>query len=80
MAEMEQEQPRNEPENEGEGSRSGDAEYRAGVEEHLRKADVQQEAEQARKDVEASPEEYRKAEEEGKAHSAGELKSDAEGI
>ena len=55
----ENEQPRSEPdqepgktvagENEGEGSRSGDAQYRAGVEEHLKQADVEQEAEQARR-------------------------------
>ncbi len=72
--------PGTEPENEGEGSRSGDAQYRAGVEEHLRKADVEGEAEEARRDVEASPDEYRKAEEEAKRRSAGDLVSDAEGI
>ena len=74
------EQPRIEPENEGEGTRSGDEQYRAGVEEHLRKADVEQEAEAARRDVEQSPEEFQKAEEEGKRHSAGDLPSDAAGI
>ncbi len=73
------EQPRSE-ENEGEGSRSGDAQYRAGVEEHLKRADVEQEAEQARRDVEANPEEFREAEEEGKRRSAGELEGDAAGI
>lgn len=72
--------PRVEPENEGEGSRSGDAQYRAGVAEHLQKADITKEAEEARKDVEANPEEFRKAEEEGKRHSAGELEGDAAGI
>jgi hypothetical protein len=74
------EKPRSEPENEGEGSRSGDAQYRAGVEEHLRRSDVEQEAEAARRDVEQNPEEFRKAEEEAKRHSAGDLPSDAEGI
>ncbi len=73
-------QPGNEPENEGEGSRSGDAQYREGVQEHMRRADVEKEAEQARRDVEANPEEFRKAEEEGKRRSAGELAGDAEGI
>ncbi len=67
-------------ENEGEGSRSGDAQYRSGVAEHLRKGHVEQEAEQARREVEASPDEFRKAEEEGKRRSAGELEGDAEGI
>ncbi len=69
-----------ETENEGEGSRSADREYREGIREHLEKGHVQDEAEKARKDVESSPDEYRKAEEEGKSHSAGELEGDAAGI
>ncbi len=66
--------------NEGEGSRSADQQYRAGVKEHLEKGHVEDEAEKARKDVESSPEEYRKAEEEAKSHSAGEAPGDAEKI
>ena len=77
----ETEQPRTDPsENEGEGSRSGAEQYSEGVQEHLRKADVEQEAEAARREVEQNPEEFRKAEEEGKSHSAGDLASDAAGI
>ena len=74
------ERPEIQPGNEGEGTRTGDANYRAGVEEHLRKGDVEREAEEARRDVEAHPDEFRKAEEEGKRRSAGELAGDAEGI
>jgi len=87
---VENEQPRSEPdqepgktdagENEGEGSRSGDAQYRAGVEDHLKHADVEEEAEEARRDVEQNPEEFRKAEEEGNRRSAGDLEGDAAGI
>jgi hypothetical protein len=64
--------------NEGEGSRTADRNYRKGIEEHLRRADVQEEAERAARDVEKSPEEYRRAEEEGKARSAGDLPEDLE--
>jgi len=66
--------------NEGEGSRSADERYREGVEEHLRNADVQEEAEKARRDVEAEPDLYRRAEEEGKSRSAGEAPGDPERI
>jgi hypothetical protein len=76
----ENEQPRDVNENEGEGTRSGDAQYRAGIEDHLRKGKIEEEAEQARRDVEASPDEFRKAEEEGKRRSAGDLEEDAAGI
>ena len=58
---------------EGEGSRSADAAYRAGVEEHLERGHVDEEAEQARREVDADPEGFRRAEEEGKRHSAGDL-------
>ncbi len=74
------ERPGQEGENEGEGSRSGDRQYRAGLKEHLRKGHVEDEAEQARKDVESKPEEYRQAEEAGKSHSAGEAPGDADKI
>lgn len=67
-------------ENEGEGSRSADEQYRAGVQEHLRKGDVEREAQEAQREVEAKPEEYRHAEEEGKSRSAGEAPGDAEKI
>lgn len=68
----------NEPRNEGEGSHSAAREYDRGVEEHLKKGKVREEAERARRDVEADPEEYRRAEEEGKSRSAGDLPADLE--
>ncbi|BDG05439.1 hypothetical protein [Anaeromyxobacter oryzae] len=72
-------QERKDPENEGEGNRSADRRYREGVAEHLRKGKVEQEAEDARRDVEANPDEFRRAEEEGKRHSAGDLPDDLAG-
>ncbi len=76
----ESERPGQAGENEGEGSRSADQEYREGIREHLEKGHVEDEAEKARKDVEANPEEYRRAEEEGKSRSAGEAERDPERI
>lgn len=64
--------------NEGEGSRTADREYRQGVQETLRKGHVEEDAERARRDVEARPEEYRRAEEEGRSRSAGEAPGDLE--
>jgi Fe2+ or Zn2+ uptake regulation protein len=61
---------------EGEGSRSADRNYREGVRETVRRGQVEEDAEQARKDVEASPDEYRRAEDEGKSRSAGEAPRD----
>ncbi len=72
--------PGTEGENEGEGSRTADQQYRKDLQRHLDKGHVEQEAEKAREDVEASPEEYRKAEEEGKRRSAGEAPGDAKKI
>lgn len=65
--------------NEGEGSRTAAREYRKGVEEHLRRSDVQEEAERAARDLDEHPEELRRAEEEGKRPSAGDLPADLEG-
>ncbi len=67
------------PEVEGEGSRSADEAYRSGIARHLQEGHVEEEAEQARREVEADPEAFRKAEEEGKRHSAGDLPEDLEG-
>lgn len=72
MADREQKGSRNE----GEGSRSADRRYREGVEEHLRKGKVEEEAERAARDLDERPEELRRAEEEGRSRSAGELESD----
>jgi hypothetical protein len=67
--------PKN-PANEGEGSRTADREYRKGVEEHLRRGNVEEEAERAARDLDEHPEELRRAEEEGRRRSAGDLPSD----
>ncbi len=64
--------------NEGEGSRSADERYRQGVAEHLRKGNVEEEAERAARDLDEDPEELRAAEEEGKRRSAGEAPKDLE--
>jgi hypothetical protein len=69
---------RPEDKNEGEGSRTAAEGYRKGLEEHLRRADVEEEAERAAREVEEHPEEYRRAEEEGKSRSAGDLPEDLE--
>ncbi len=64
--------------NEGEGSRTAARSYREGVEEHLRKGKVEEEAERAARDLDERPEELRRAEEEGRSRSAGDLDSDLE--
>jgi hypothetical protein len=58
--------------NEGEGSRTADKQYRDGVKRFLNEQDPAQLAEEAARDVEASPGEYRAAEEAGRSRSAGE--------
>lgn len=63
-------------ENEGEGSRTADRHYREGVQETVRRGHVEEDAERARRDVEAEPDEYRRAEDEGKRRSAGEAPAD----
>jgi hypothetical protein len=68
--------PEDRSENEGEGSRSAAEGYRKGLEEHLRRGKTEQEAEQARRDVEERPEEFRRAEEAGKKPSRGDLPED----
>ncbi len=64
------------PGNEGEGSRTADREYREGVQEHLRRGHVEEEAERAARDLDEDPDELRRAEEEGRKRSAGDLPSD----
>jgi hypothetical protein len=63
---------------EGEGSRSADRRYRQGVQETVRRGPVEDDAERARQDVDADPDEYRRAEDEGKRRSAGEAPGDVE--
>jgi hypothetical protein len=70
--------PGTQGENEGEGSRSAARNYEQGLKEHLRNADPAAEAERAREDVDARPDEHRRAEEQGKARSAGDLPEDLE--
>lgn len=65
-------------ENEGEGNRTAAREYRKGVEEHLKRGGVEEEAERAAHDLDEHPDELRRAEEEGKRRSAGDLESDLE--
>lgn len=62
--------------NEGEGSRSAARDYERDLKQTLGKGHVADDAEAARRDVESNPEEYRRAEEEGKSHSAGEAPGD----
>ena len=75
MAKDKDETPRS---NEGEGSRSADRRYREGVQRTVRKGHVEEDAERARREVEANPGEHRDAEEEGKSRSAGEAPGDVE--
>jgi hypothetical protein len=69
---------KSDPEIEGEGSRSADRHYREGVEKTVRRGHVDEDADRARRDVEADPEEYRRAEDEGKSRSRGEAPGDLE--
>jgi hypothetical protein len=62
--------------NEGEGSRTADRRYREGLEEHVKRGTGEQEAEQARRDVEERPEDHRRAEEAGRKPSRGDLPQD----
>jgi hypothetical protein len=62
--------------NEGEGSRTAAEGYERGVKETVRKGGVEEAAERARRDVEADPETFQRAEDEGKARSAGDLDAD----
>jgi hypothetical protein len=75
MAENEKREP---GANEGEGNRTADREYREGVQRTVRRGHAEQDAEQARREVEADPGKYRQAEEEGKRRSAGEAPGDLE--
>jgi hypothetical protein len=48
------------------------------VQETVRRGGVADDAERARRDVDADPEEYRRAEDEGRSRSAGEAPGDLE--
>ncbi len=62
--------------NEGEGNRSAARRYRAGVARTVERGHVGEDAERAARELEERPDELRRAEEEGKRRSAGDLPSD----
>jgi hypothetical protein len=66
------------PMNEGEGNRTADRNYRKGVEKTVREGHAEQDAEQARREVDANPEEFERAEKEGRSRTAGEAPGDLE--
>jgi hypothetical protein len=65
--------------NEGEGSKSADEQYRKGATEFAKRTDTLQKGMEAEREVENYRDEYERAEESGKARSAGDLKSDLQG-
>ena len=65
--------------NEGEGSKTADKQYRQGATEFAKNTDTLQKGIEAEREVENYRDEYERAEESGKARSAGDLQSDLEG-
>jgi hypothetical protein len=65
--------------NEGEGSKSADKQYRQGATDFAKRTDTLQRGLEAEREVEHYRDEYERAEEKGKAHSAGDLQSDLSG-
>ena len=65
--------------NEGEGSKSADKKYRDAATDFAKRTDTLQTGLQAEREVESNPSEFAKAEKEGRAHSAGELRKDKTG-
>ena len=65
--------------NEGEGSKTADKQYRKGATEFAKRTDTLQKGIEAEREVENYRDEYERAEESGKARSAGDLQSDLEG-
>ena len=65
--------------NEGEGSKTADKQYRQGATEFAKRTDTLQKGIEAEREVENYRDEYERAEESGKARSAGDLQSDLEG-
>ena len=64
---------------EGEGSKSADKQYRERATGFARRTDTLQKAIEAERDVENYRDDYERAEQAGKARSAGDLQSDLEG-
>ena len=71
-------QPSEGEQNEGEGSRTAARRYNEAVQQTVQRGNVEEEAEKAEREVEAKPEEYREAEEQGLSRSAGEAPGDLE--
>jgi len=65
--------------NEGEGSKTADKTYREEASEFAKRTDTLKTGLEAEREVESSKDEYAKAEKEGRAHSAGELRKDLTG-
>ena len=65
--------------NEGEGSKSADKQYRDAASDFARRTDTLNTGLQAEREVEGRKGEFEKAEEEGRAHSAGDLPGDVSG-
>jgi len=65
--------------NEGEGSRTADEQYREGATGFAKRTDTLQKGIEAEREVENYRDEYERAEQAGKARSAGDLRSDLEG-
>ena len=64
--------------NEGEGSETADKQYRQGATEFAKHTDTLHKGIEAEREVENYRDEYERAEESGKARSAGDLQSDLE--
>ena len=65
--------------NEGEGSKAADEQHRQGATDFAERTDTLQKGVEAERDVENYRDEYERAEEAGRSHSAGDLPSDLEG-
>jgi hypothetical protein len=65
--------------NEGEGNKTADAQYRRGATDFAKRNDTMQKGLEAEREVENYRDEYDRAEQAGKSHSAGDLESDLEG-
>ena len=65
--------------NDGEGSKTADKQYRQGATEFAKRTDALHKGLEAERAVENYRDEYERAEESGKARSAGDLQSDLEG-
>ena len=65
--------------NEGEGNKTADKNYRDAATDFAKRTDTLQTGLQAEREVEQQPDEFAKAERDGKSHSAGDLRNDLSG-